>query len=153
MDALVLLFDGRLKLARVRRDHLHKASARLAQRYRFIAVEDLTVTAMSASAKGTVERPGRRVRQKAGLNRGILDAAWGELLGLLEYKLQARGGDLIRVDAKSTSQQCSGCHELVPKPLSQRRHQCPHGLSLHRDHNAALNIHHRAWAVPVAEVA
>ncbi len=143
-----------LKLVRVRRDHLHKQSTQLAERYAFIAVEDLTVTAMSASAKGTVEKPGRRVRQKAGLNRGILDAAWGEFLGLLEYKLQARGGGLIRVDARGTSQECSGCGVRVPKALSEREHHCPHcGLRLHRDHNAALNIYRRAWAAPVAEAA
>ncbi len=109
---------------------------------------------MSASARGTIAHPGRRVRQKAGLNRAILDASWAELLGLLEYKLAARGGRLVRVDPRGTSQQCSSCGAHVPKALSERRHHCPHcGLSLHRDHNAELNIHHRAWAVPVAEAA
>jgi len=99
-------------------------------------------------------RPVRRVRQKAGLNRGIRDADWGEFLGLLEYKLQAQGGGLVRVNARGTSQECSGCHARVPKTLSERRHQCPHcGLKLHRDHNAALKTYHRAWAVPVAEAA
>jgi putative transposase len=142
-----------LKVGRVRRDHLHKASASLAGRYRFIAVEDLTVTAITASARGTIEQPGRWVRQKAGLNR-ILDAGWGELLALLEYKLQARGGGLIRVDPRGTSQQCSGCATHVAKVLGDREHSCPRcGLRLHRDHNAALNIHQRAWAVPDAEAA
>lgn len=109
---------------------------------------------MSASARGTITQPGRRVRQKAGLNRSILDAAWSELLELLDYKLAARGGGLVRVDSRGTSQECSGCGARVPKALSERRHECPHcGLSLHRDHNAAINIHHRAWAVPIAEAA
>jgi len=152
-----------LKAARVRRDHLHKESRKLAERYRFVAVEDLAVTAMSASAQGTIAEPGRQVRQKAGLNRGILDAAWGEFLDLLKYKLGARGGGLVRVDPRGTSQECSRCQACVPKALSERRHRCPRcghrhrcprcGLRLHRDHNAALNIHHRAWAVPVAEAA
>ena len=143
-----------LKIARVRRDYLHKQSRTLAERYLLIAVEDLTVAAMTRSAKGTIVMPGRRVRQKAGLNRAILDAAWGELLELLDYKLQEHGGGLVCVDARATSQACSGCGAQVPKPLSERRHDCPHcGLSIHRDHNAALNIHHRAWAVPVAEAA
>ena len=141
-------------LARVRRDHLHKQSTKLAERYRFIAVEDLTVTAMVRSAKGTPERPGQRVRQTAGRNRGILDAGWSEFLAMLEYKLRARGGGLIRVDPRGSSQQCSQCAQIVPKTLSERQHQCPHcGLRLHRDHNAARNIHQRAWAVPVAEAA
>jgi len=107
---------------------------------------------MTRSAKGTIDQPGRRVGQKAGLNRSLLDAAWGELLALLDYKLAARGGQLIRVDPRGTSQQCSGCGARVPKALSQRHHDCPHcELSVHRDHNAALNIYNRAWAVPVAE--
>lgn len=143
-----------LKVARVRRDFLHKQSRRLAEQYRFVAVEDLTVTAMTRSAKGTVEQPGRNVRQKAGLNRGILDAAWTEFLRLLDYKLADQGGGLVNVDPHGTSRECSGCGQRVPKALSERQHECPHcGLSLHRDHNAALNIHHRAWAVPVAEAA
>jgi putative transposase len=143
-----------LKLARVRRDHLHKQTSLLAEQYRYIAVEDLTITAMSSTARGTIEQPGRRVRQKAGLNRSILDAGWGEFLSLLEYKLQAHGGGLIRVDPRGTSQQCSGCGQRVQKALSEREHHCPHcGLVVHRDHNAAVNIHQRAWAVPVAEAA
>ena len=45
------------------------------------------------------------------------------------------------MDAKGTTQMCSGCGETAPKDLSQRIHACPHcGLVLDRDHNAALNI-------------
>lgn len=148
------LARAHLKLARVRRDYLHKESRGLAERYRFIAVEDLTVAAMTRSAKGTILKPGRRVRQKAGLNRSILDAAWGEFTKMLDYKLTARGGRLVRVPAGGTSQACSGCGAHVPKALSERWHDCPRcGLSLDRDKNAAINIYHRAWAVPVAEAA
>jgi len=143
-----------LKVARARRDSLHKHSHALAARCRFIAVEDLTVAAMTRSAKGTILKPGRRVRQKAGLNRSILDAAWGEFTEMLDYKLTARGGRLVRVPAGGTSQACSGCGAHVPKALSERWHDCPRcGLSLDRDQNAAINIYHRAWAVPVAEAA
>jgi len=142
------------KVARVRRDYLHKQSRELAERYRFIAVEDLRVAAMTRSARGTVEHPGQRVRQKAGLNRAILDASWGELLELLDYKLAQRGGKLVRVDKARTSQLCSRCEQLVPKSLNERWHRCPYcGLSVHRDHNAALNIYNRAWAASVAEAA
>ncbi|MEV0203214.1 hypothetical protein [Nonomuraea sp. NPDC050691] len=42
-----------------------------------IVHEDLRITGMTRSASGTIERPGRNVAQKAGLNRGILDAGWG----------------------------------------------------------------------------
>ena len=48
----------------------------------------------------------------------------------------------------STSQQCSGCNEVVPKQLSDRLHDCPHcGLVLNRDHNAAINIKKAAVAL------
>jgi putative transposase len=143
-----------LKLARARRDFHHKRALALAERYTAVAVEDLTVTAMVASAKGTIDKPGRGVRQKAGLNRSILDAGWSQFLTVLGEKLEARGGVLVRVDPRGTSQECSRCGTRVPKALSERCHECPAcGLSMHRDHNAAINIYHRAWAVPVAEAA
>ena len=112
------------------------------------------ITAMVRGAKGTIAQPGRRVRQKTGLNRGIHNRAWGEFLALLDYKLSERGGALVKVDPRGTSQECARCGVKVPKPLSARRHQCPAcGLSIHRDHGAAVNIHQRAWAAPVAEAA
>jgi putative transposase len=146
--------SGHQKVARARRDLHHKAALKLAERYRAIAVEDLTVTAMVRSAKGTIEQPGRHVRQKAGLNRSIHDAAWSQFLGILEAKLEERGGALVRVDPRGTSQECSRCHAHVPKALRERWHHCPRcGLSIHRDQNAAINIANRAWAAPIAEAA
>jgi len=51
-----------------------------------------------------------------------------------------------------TSQECSGCGVPVPKALRERWHSCPDcGLSIHRGHNAGINIGQRAWAVPFAE--
>ncbi|GGR64036.1 transposase [Streptomyces roseolus] len=46
---------------------LHAVTKRLATAFAVVAVEDLHVAGMTASARGTVEAPGRRVRQKAGL--------------------------------------------------------------------------------------
>jgi putative transposase len=65
------------KIARVRKDFLHKASARLCGAHSTIAVEDLQIKNMSASASGTVEEPGKNVAAKAGLNRSILRQGWG----------------------------------------------------------------------------
>jgi len=51
------------------------------------------------------------------------------------------------VNPRGTTQMCSGCHEIVPKDLSVRIHDCPYcGLKLNRDHNAALNILARGLA-------
>lgn len=38
-----------------------------------VAMEDLQVSNMSASAKGSMEEPGRNVKAKSGLNKAILD--------------------------------------------------------------------------------
>lgn len=143
-----------LKLARARRDFHHKVARELAERFRVVCVEDLAVAQLTRSAKGTVERPGRNVAQKAGLNRAILDCGWAQFLGILEAKLEERGGVLVRVNPHGTSQACSGCGAHVPKRLAERWHDCPRcGLSVHRDTNAARNILNRARARPVAEAA
>jgi putative transposase len=69
------LARAHLRLANARRDYAHKVAARLARRFALIAVEDLSVGNMTASARGTAEEPGSNVRQKAGLNRALLDVA------------------------------------------------------------------------------
>ena len=60
--------------ARIRRDFHHRAALDIARRYGVAVLEDLNTRGMTASARGTVAEPGRNVRQKAGLNRGILNA-------------------------------------------------------------------------------
>ncbi len=48
---------------------------------------------------------------------------------------------MIQVNPRNTSQNCSGCGELVKKDLSVRVHHCTScGLTLDRDENAAINI-------------
>jgi putative transposase len=61
------------RAARVRRDWQHKVSLNIAKRFGAVALEDLKIKSMTASAKGTLEEPGHNVRQKAGLNRSILE--------------------------------------------------------------------------------
>jgi transposase len=60
-----------------RKDWCEKTSTDVARRFDVIRVEDLRIQNMTRSPKGTVEAPGRNVRQKAGLNRGILASGWG----------------------------------------------------------------------------
>ena len=55
-----------------RKDWCEKTCTDLARRFDLIRVEDLKIANMTRSARGTLEEPGRNVRQKAGLNRGIL---------------------------------------------------------------------------------
>ncbi|MDY5721346.1 MAG: hypothetical protein SPK55_02015, partial [Succinivibrio sp.] len=70
-----------------RNDFIQKASTQLVKNHDVICVEDLCIKNMTKSAKGTVSKPGRNVRQKSGLNRAILNQGWGEFLFCLEYKL------------------------------------------------------------------
>lgn len=139
----------RHKLANRRKTHLHQLTAAIAARFGGIAVEDLQVKNMTASAKGTVESPGKNVRQKAGLNREILDTSPGMMISMLRYKAERAGGWFAVVDARNTSQDCSECGRTVPKDLSVRIHRCAHcQTEVHRDVNAARNVLKRAVAGP-----
>jgi putative transposase len=97
------------KAADIRRDFTQKLSTTVSQHHATVALEDLRISNMTASAKGTVDNPGTHVRQKAGLNRAILDLGWGMFAMQLAYKLAARGGQLIRVSAAYSSLECSQC--------------------------------------------
>lgn len=67
-----------------RKDWVEKTTTDLARRFDVIRVESLDVKGMTRSARGTVEKPGRNVAQKAGLNRAILKSGWGQLVTRLE---------------------------------------------------------------------
>ncbi|GLW73704.1 transposase [Kitasatospora phosalacinea] len=140
------------RIAQRRASTVHLLTKKLATRFAAVAVEDLNVRGMSTSARGTVEQPGRRVRQKAGLNRAILDAAPGELRRQLTYKTSWYGSNLAVLDRwHPSSKTCSSCGSAKPKlTLSERVFHCPTcGLAIDRDHNAAINI--ARHAVPLVE--
>jgi putative transposase len=129
------------RAASARRNFTHHVSKWLVSNYDLIAFEKLNIKNMSRSATGTIEKPGKNVAQKSGLNRSILDAAWGELIWQLKYKAEYAGVWAVPVNPRGTSIRCSGCGEPVPKTLADRQHICGAcGLALDRDHNAARNI-------------
>ncbi|GAB2469339.1 RNA-guided endonuclease TnpB family protein [Streptosporangium sandarakinum] len=139
---------ARLKARRKdrRKDWVEKTSTDLARRFDVIAVEDLKIAAMTRSARGTAEKPGRGVRQKAGLNRGILANGWGLLVTRLEDKAPGR---VIRVDPAFTGRRCSACGFVDRRAReSQARFRCRScahaGHAGHADVNAARNIAHAA---------
>lgn len=123
-----------------RLNYIHHVSKWLVANYDLIAHEDLKISNMSKSASGTVEQPGKNVAQKCGLNRSIMDAAWGLLIWCITYKAESAGTWVVPVNPNGTSQRCSGCGATVRKKLSERIHACSCGLTLGRDHNAGLNI-------------
>lgn len=134
------------RIANVRRDFLAKESTKVANQYAFIAVEDLVVKNMSASAKGTIEQPGKMVKQKAGLNKSILDQGWGTFRLMLEYKSVWKGGTVTRVPAHHTSQTCPKCgHVSSENRKTQERFSCVRcEYTANADLVAARNIHQRA---------
>ncbi|WP_456294346.1 RNA-guided endonuclease InsQ/TnpB family protein [Streptomyces chartreusis] len=87
----------------------------IAETFSRAGVEDLAITSMVKSVKGTMEAPGRNVRQKAGLNRSIAGQAWGRTVTLLEYKMADRGGTVVKVPAPNTSRRCSACGFITPR--------------------------------------
>jgi IS605 OrfB family transposase len=76
-----------LDIGNARNDYLHKASAAISQNYAIVCIEDLQIRNMSKSSKGNTEIHGKKVSQKSGLNRSILDQGWGEFRRQLDYKL------------------------------------------------------------------
>ncbi|MGO0663439.1 RNA-guided endonuclease InsQ/TnpB family protein [Pseudomonas aeruginosa] len=97
------------QIANARADYLHKATTAISKSHALVIVEDLQVASMTRSASGTAEQPGSRVRQKAGLNRSILDQGWGEFARQLDYKTAWEGGWLEAVPPHRTSQECPAC--------------------------------------------
>jgi transposase len=122
-----------------RKDWAEKVSTDLARRFDVIRVEDLKITNMTRSARGTRENPGRNVRQKAGLNRGILRSGWGLLVRRLEEKAPGR---VERINPALTSQRCSACGRVDRASReSQAVFRCTAcGFAGNADVNAARNI-------------
>ncbi len=122
-----------------RKDWAEKASTDLARRFDLIRVEDLPIASMIRSARGTAECPGRNVRQKAGLNRGILTAGWGLLARRLHEKAPGR---VERIYPSYTSQQCSACGHVAAESRENQAffHCVACGYADNADVNAARNI-------------
>lgn len=82
--------------------------------YKLFVFEALKVKNMTASVRGTVEEPGKNVRQKAGLNRSILESAWGAVKTYSQYKARRKGKLCIDVPPHHSSQECAACGHTHP---------------------------------------
>lgn len=130
-----------------RQNFTHQLTTDLAKNHGFVGIEDLRVMNMTASAKGTAKQPGRSVRQKAGLNRSILDNCPGERRRQLEYKCRLYGSELRPVPPFHTSQTCAACGRTDPQSRKGcgRLFACVHcGHEDDADHNASVEIEARA---------
>lgn len=130
------------RIANIRRDYLHKVTTTISKNHAMIVIEDLKVSNMSKSAKGTAEQHGRNVRAKSGLNRSILDQGWFELRRQLEYKQLWRGGQVLAINPAYTSQKCACCgHTAKENRQSQSKFEClACGYIANADVNGARNI-------------
>ncbi len=96
-------------IANARKDFLHKTTTTISKNHAVVCIEDLQIRNMSKSSKGNREKPGKKVKQKTGLNRSILDQGWGEFRRQLAYKLAWHGGVLLAVPPHNTSRTCPSC--------------------------------------------
>jgi putative transposase len=131
-----------IRIANCRLDFLHKLSTDTSKNHAVIVLEDLQVRHMSKSARGTVDAPGTQVAQKAGLNKAILDQGWGMFRRMLEYKQTWRGGKVMAVNPRYTSQECPECHHIAHANRPQQAlFSCVAcGYTYHADIVAAINI-------------
>jgi putative transposase len=130
---------GRLheRIASIRRDAIHKLTANLVRRFRWIGVEDLNVTGMA------------RTR----LAKSVMDAAMAEVRRQLAYKASLAGSHIVVADRfYPSSKTCSACGVIYTDlALGERRWTCSAcGTEHDRDENAAKNLEALAAAQAVA---
>jgi putative transposase len=136
-------------IANARKDYLHKTSTTISQNHALVCIEDLQVRNMSKSSKGNSEEHGKRVKQKSGLNRSILDQGWGEFRRLLEYKVLWNGGLLLAVPPHNTSRTCPCCgHIAKENRITQAAFLCVDcGYENNADVVGAINVLARGYRV------
>ena len=123
---------ARLKVAKLhekienqRNYFLHKLSRNYVNNYSLIAVEKLQIQNMIKNNR---------------LSRSISDASWYKFIKMLEYKAESAGVQVIKVNPRNTTQECSNCNKIIKKKLKDREHNCSCGLNMNRDYNSAINI-------------
>ena len=140
-------------IANKRRHYTEVITKNAAENYQTVAIEDLKVKNMSASAKGDSVTPGKNVAAKSGLNRSILNGGFYQFRTRLEAKVSARSGAVIAVNPAYTSQTCSACgHVSKENRKTQADFECVKcGHTANADINAAQNILIRALSSVVNE--
>lgn len=102
-----------LKIANIRKDFAHKTSFDLVNSdFQLFVLEDLKLKNMTKSSRGTIEKPGKNVSQKTGLNRSLLATSLGQTAVYLDYKARRKGKYVVKVNPKNSSQECSQCGHI-----------------------------------------
>jgi len=143
------------KVARRIKDQQHKETTRLAKEVDVVYVDKLNLVGMTASAKGTVEEPGKNVAAKSGLNRSMREQAHGQFEELLKYKMEIQGKYVIEVPTAYSSQECNECHHIDKRNRkTQDKFKCVKcGHEAHADTNAADVTKGRGRKILVEEIA
>lgn len=132
----VIAASMKSKSARIRSDWQHKVTTAVVREFGTVVIEDLKTGSMTARAHG------QGGAQKRGLNRSILNIGWHSIEMMLAYKLEERGGTLIKINPAFTSQTCNVCGVIDRGSReSQSRFSCTScGHTENADINAAKNI-------------
>ena len=150
----------RLAIARVkararrrRLDFARQTAVSLCRSHDVVVFERLNVAGMTRSAAGTVGEPGRNVKQKAGLNREILNVGWSMLVEQTRRVAKSHGTRVVLVDPRHTSQTCPACGTVDPDSrVTRSKYVCRAcGHTGHADTGAAQNILGRGLAALEAE--
>jgi putative transposase len=109
------------KVGNQRHNWVHQVAAEIISGNSFVATEKLEVKNMTGKAKR-----GKRKKQKAGLNKSILDVGFGMLRASIKYKIEQIGGVFIEVPTRQVkpSQTCPQCGHQHKKTLDIRVHEC-----------------------------
>ena len=144
----------RIKVARIyekitnsRQDLIQKTTTNLIKNFDIIYLEDLNIKGMSHRCKPKQNENGKYLPNgqsaKSGLNKSILDVAWGTFIDVLEYKAGWNDKQVIHIDRFfPSSKTCSKCGWINNGlTLKDRTWICPKCGEKHdRDFNAATNI-------------
>jgi putative transposase len=128
-----------------RRDTLHQLSRRLVNDHDLIVHEQLAVSNLVRRPRPRPDGAGgfapNGAAAKAGLNRCIHDAGWGQLLTMIAYKAESAGRAVIAVDPRNTSRTCAHCDHVSAGNRRGAVFECQTcGYEAHADTNAAINI-------------
>ncbi|WP_293039355.1 transposase [Moorena sp. SIO1F2] len=133
------------KIGNQRKDWQHQVTSDLASRYDIGVTEKLNTKGMTRKAKNS----SKRQRQKAGLNKSILDVGFGSLNKMLTYKIELKGGIVLQLPTKQLkpSQRCPKCGKVHKEwaDISNRYHVCDEcGFEFPRDKTSTMVMYNAA---------
>lgn len=139
------------KKANIRNDFAHNTSRSLVNgNAKIIVFEALKTSSMTRKSKAKQDGSGKfisnKAKQKAGLNKAILNVGWHIIESYTEYKACQAGKAVFKVSPAYTSQECAKCDYTHPNNRKlQSLFVCGKcGNTDNADHNASLVIKKRA---------